>query len=164
VNHRHLDYLPGTPPTSLGSAAVDDLLERGDLSEWRGLLAVIAVDPFGDLSERVLWLCDANPRYGTSTLMRAWIARRRALSVCPSGPPVTLAELRTRRGLTQVELAARVGMRQSDLSKAERRHDWKLSTIARVLDGLGLRGRLVVDDAEDPRGVVGIIPVRNQRD
>jgi len=76
--HRHLDYPEGTPVEELGDAAIDDLLERGDLGAWRPLLRAIAADPHGALSERVLRLCEANPRFGTSALWRAWIAQRRA--------------------------------------------------------------------------------------
>lgn len=76
--HRHLDYAAATPVTELGSAALDDLLDRGALDDWRPLLVAIAADPFGELADRVLRLCEANPRYGTSALWIAWIARRRS--------------------------------------------------------------------------------------
>jgi DNA-binding Xre family transcriptional regulator len=153
--HRHLDYAEGTPVAALGDAALDDLLDRGDLNDWRPLAKAIATDPFGDLAERVLRLCDANPRYGTSSLWRAWIARRRAATTALPSPPVSLAQLRRQRGMSQAELAARIGMSQSDLSKAERRSDWKLSTITAIAEGLGLRARLVVED--DEGRVVGTI-------
>lgn len=164
--HRHLDYPAGTPLAELGAAALDDLLDRGDLADWRPLAQAIAADPFGDLAARVLDLCAANPRYGTSPLWRAWVARRRALAmgaqsslVPPTNSPVlatTLAEIRLRQGLSQAELAARIGMSQSDLSKAERRMDWKLSTISAIVAGLGLTARLVI--FEDERGrVLGVL-------
>lgn len=147
--HRHLDYREETPVTALGDAALDDLLDRGDLRDWRPLVKAIAAEPFGDLAERVLRLCDANPRYGTSPLWRAWIARRRAMAESSAqAPGVSLAELRRRRGLSQAALGARIGMEQSDLSKAERRTDWKLSTITSIAEGLGLRVLLVVEDEE----------------
>ena len=40
-------------------------------------------------------------------------------------------------GLTQVELAKRIGMSQSDLSKLERRQDVRLSTLRAYAGGLG---------------------------
>ena len=153
--HRHLDYPEGTPVDALGDAAVDDILERGDLGDWQALARTIAGDPFGDLAARVLRLCDANPKYGTSPLWRAWIARRRAMGRPASVPTLTLAELRRRYGMSQSALAARLGMSQSDLSKAERRTDWKTSTLAAIARGLGCRVRLVVQDAEGR--VVGAI-------
>lgn len=144
--HRHLDYPPETPLAERGDAALDDLLDVADLSAWRGLAREIAQDPFGELAERVLHLCDAHPRYGTSPLWRAWIARRRAMAAPPSTPAMTLAQLRHRHGSSQAQLAARIGMTQSDLSKAERRTDWKVSTLAAIARGLGMRAKIVFED------------------
>ncbi len=50
-------------------------------------------------------------------------------------------------GDTLAALAARIGMSQSDLSKAERRSDWRVSTLEAIVEGLGLRLRLEVVDA-----------------
>lgn len=155
--HRHLDYPPDTPLTVRGDAALDDLLDRGDLRDWQPLLCAIAADPFGELADRVLRLCDANPRYGTSLLWREWIARRRAKAEPGRAPAVSLAELRRRRGLSQQALADRIGMSQSDLSKAERRTDWKVSTLAAILEGMGLRVRVVALD-EDGNVAATITP------
>ena len=104
--HRHLDYPRDTPVTALGDAALDDLLDRGDFDDWRPLARAIAAEPFGDLAERVLRLCDANPRYGSSPLWRAWIARRRAQAELAPLPELSLAELRRRQGMSQAVLAA----------------------------------------------------------
>jgi DNA-binding Xre family transcriptional regulator len=115
----------------------------------------IAEDPLGDLADRVFRLCDAHPRYGTSPLWRAWIARRRALAAPRRAPTMTLAELRRLRGMSQTKLASRIGMTQSDLSKAERRADWKLSTLEAIARGLGLRATVVFEDEHGrPAGVV----------
>ncbi len=155
--HRHLDYPEDTPAANLGDAALDDLLERGDLHDWQPVAQAIAADPLGDVAERVLRLCYANPRYGTSPLWRAWISRRRAMAQPARGPRLSLAEVRRRCGMSQTALAARIGMSQSDLSKAERRTDWKLSTLVSILTGLGLRAKLVVED-EEGRAVGTIAP------
>jgi hypothetical protein len=77
--HRHLDNDVG-PIEEWGLAALDDLLERGDLGDWRPLARAIAADPFGPLAERILKLCDAHPIYGTSAAWRNWIAHRRAMA------------------------------------------------------------------------------------
>jgi len=159
VIHRHLDYPEGTPVSELGAAALDDLLDRGDLLDWQPIAKAIAADPFGALAEGVLSLLDANPRYGTGALWRAWIARRRARARATPVPALTLAELRRRRGFTQAALAPRVGMSQSDLSKAERRTDWKLSTLVSIIAGLGLRARLLVED-DDGRVVATLKTAR----
>jgi DNA-binding Xre family transcriptional regulator len=123
-------------------AALADLLERGDLDAWRPIARVIARDPGGDLAARVMRLVDAYPLYGTSPLWRAWIerCRARAESEASGAPAVDLAALRRRRGLTQAQVAKRMRMSQSDLSKLERRPDVRLSTLRLFARALG--GRL----------------------
>lgn len=85
--HRHLDVPVDLSISEVGDAALDDLLDRGELNDWRLLLRAIAADPFGDLATRVLRLCQANPRYGTSALWQAWILHRR--QTAPSIPSTT---------------------------------------------------------------------------
>lgn len=140
--HRHLDYEPGTEPGELGPAALDDLLERGDLSDWAPLARAVARDPFGELATTVDRLCDAHPMYGTSPLWRAFLDRARARHQGRSHPGVRLAELRRRHRVTQAQLAQRLGMSQSDLSKLERRTDVRLSTLRAYVAALG--GALVL--------------------
>lgn len=48
-----------------------------------------------------------------------------------------LRELREVSGLTQVELAARVGITQSELSKLERRNNQRVATLRRYVQALG---------------------------
>ena len=136
MRFRHLDYAPEAPATELGPAAIDDLLERGDLTAWAGLARAVAANPSGPTAETVLRLCDAHPMYGTSALWRAWIARRRGAA---STRGESLAEARARARLTQTEMARRLGISQSDVSKLERRGDLRLSTLARYARALGAR-------------------------
>lgn len=58
---------------------------------------------------------------------------------------VDLASIRRATGLTQVELAANLGVGQAQISKIERQSDMLLSTLAAYLDALGVRAHLVVD-------------------
>ena len=142
--HRHLDYLPETPVEELPSAAIVDLLDRGDLDGWRPIAAAVARAPHGPFALRVARLLDAYPMYGTSALWRAWLERCRARMEGQASivAPTELAALRRRRGFTQVELARRMGMSQSDLSKLERRRDVRLSTLRAYAEAL--RGKLRV--------------------
>jgi transcriptional regulator with XRE-family HTH domain len=56
-----------------------------------------------------------------------------------TSPPfgVSLGRLRERRGVTQQELARRLGVRQASVSGLERRDDVQLSTLGRVVAALG---------------------------
>lgn len=138
MQHRHLAYGDDTAAEQLPSAAIIDILERGDFDEWRPIAAGIAAAPHGELAARVLRLLNAYPMYGTSPLWRAWIERCRARHEgMLRRRPIDLAGLRKQQGLTQTELAQRLGMSQSDLSKLERRSDVKASTLRAYAAALG---------------------------
>lgn len=145
--HRHLDYDESVPLDERGAAALDDLLDRGDLDDWAPLAAAVAADPYGAVAEAVDRICHAHPMYGTAPLWRAYLERCR-IRIGASGPGGderwTLARLRRSCGLTQVRLAGRLGMAQSDLSKLERRPDLRLSTLREYVSALGGRLDLVV--------------------
>jgi hypothetical protein len=147
VIHRHLDYPATTPPEELPAAAIVDLLDRGDLEDWRPLAEAIRRDPHGELAERVARLVDAYPMYGTSSLWRAFLERCRARGGNASTRPVRrgLAGLRQRRLLTQVEVARRMGISQSDLSKLERRRDLRVSSLEAYAEAIGGRLRQWVE-------------------
>ncbi len=128
----------------LGLAALDDLLDRGDLGDWAPLARAVRADPHGAVADRVLRLVDAHPMYGTSRVWRTWIERLRdSAPASRPAPPVALAELRRRAGLTQAEVAARMGVGQSDVSRLERRADAKLSTLRAYAAAVGTTLRLV---------------------
>ncbi|HET6342963.1 MAG TPA: helix-turn-helix transcriptional regulator [Gemmatimonadota bacterium] len=158
---RHLDYAPGTPVADLGPAAIDALLERGDLEVWVPLLHAIADDPWGATADTVLRLCDAHPMYGTSALWRGWIEHRRR---APGRESTTLAEARARAGLTQVQVAERLGIGQSDVSKLERRGDVRLSTLRAYARAIGARLQVGIQgpDEDEPRTLV-LSPPRRGR-
>jgi DNA-binding XRE family transcriptional regulator len=63
-----------------------------------------------------------------------------------------LAELRAERGLTQVQLAERLGMTQENVSRIERAEDTQLSTIRRYIEALGgsLELHAVFEDRDVP--------------
>lgn len=159
MKHRHLDVPEHTQPERLPSAAIVDVFERGDLADWRPILSSIARDPSGELAERVLRLIDAFPMYGTSQLLRSWIRHRRDIetgrrAALGEARPVPLSVVRKRLGLTQAEVAARMGISQSDLSKLERRPNPRLSTLRQYADALGVQFHVVVASSAGQHAVV----------
>ena len=168
--HRHLDYPKDTAPEELEPAAVDDLLDRGDLDDWAPLARAVTAEPWGPLARTILRLCEAHPMYGTSDLWRAYVATCRAAALgggsasWPSKPrTATLAEIRTARGFSQAAVGERLGMNQSEVSRLERRGDVRLSTLRSYVEAvggwLGLivawpdgtdRAELVVGDERNP--------------
>ena len=136
--HRHLKVPDTAPPEAQPLARIVDLLQRGDLDDWKPIAQAIRRDPAGQFADRVLRLLAAYPSYGTSPLWRAWIDRCRSRLEIDALPAIGgLAALRRSRGLTQVELAERMGISQSDLSKLERRRDVRLSTLRAYAAALG---------------------------
>lgn len=56
----------------------------------------------------------------------------------PSPPlPALLARVREERGVSQAELARRLGLAQATVSGYERRHDIQLSTLRKIVSALG---------------------------
>ena len=159
--HRHAEVPPDLPAEQLPMVAIADILERGDLQDWRPLAAAIRRDPWGGLATAVTRLVDAYPQYGTSPLWRAWIDRCRArVPAVPkaqrsvrAAAPVTLAALRRHLGLTQAQVARRLRMTQSDVSKLERRENARLSTLRAYAHALGGRLLVTFDDGKNVREI-----------
>ncbi len=143
MRFRHLDYDEETAVADLGPAAIDDLLDRGDLKAWIPLARAIRRDPASTLSDTVLRLCEAHPMYGTSPMWRTWIERLRGAPGAREA--VSLAQARKRSGLTQQEVGERMGISQSDVSKLERRGDVRMSTLRAYLEALGSTLDIAVD-------------------
>lgn len=162
MEHRHLDVPADTPPEGLGLAALDDLLERGDLADWRPLARALAADPHGRLSERVLQLCRSHRMYGVSALWQAYVHALRGAAHAP----LDLVGLRERRGVTQSRLAAGLGLGQPRVSRIERAGDPRLGTLRRYVEALGGRLSLVVCFADgDPPAALDVgDPRRSARD
>jgi len=62
-----------------------------------------------------------------------------------------LAEIRKESGLTQVDLAEALGIKQPSLSKLESQDDMQISTLRRIIKALGGELELV---AKMPRGTI----------
>lgn len=87
MRHRHLDVAPDTRAGDLPLAALDDVLDRGTIEDWRPLLRAIRSDPHGALAGRVLHLCARHEMFGTSRLLPVWIGTLRAHSGAASKGP-----------------------------------------------------------------------------
>jgi DNA-binding XRE family transcriptional regulator len=63
---------------------------------------------------------------------------------------LTLQQLRKAKALTQVQLAATLGIRQATVAQLERRSDLLLSTLRSYVEAMGGHLRLVVDFPDRP--------------
>jgi transcriptional regulator with XRE-family HTH domain len=61
---------------------------------------------------------------------------------------IELAAIRKSTGLTQVELAAKLGVGQAAVSKIERQSDMLVGTLASYLTALGAEAQIVVEVGE----------------
>lgn len=73
-----------------------------------------------------------------------------------------LTEMRRRSGLTQAQLARKLGIRQPAISRMEKQDDLQLSTLLRIIEVLGGRLKMSV---ELPGGIVDLRcpPTRRRR-
>ena len=79
---------------------------------------------------------------------------------------MTLRDLRKAMGKTQVAMAARLRMKQENVSRVEQRTDMLLSTLAGYVDALGGRLRLVAEFEGRPpvnlSTLASIVPVERE--
>jgi transcriptional regulator with XRE-family HTH domain len=62
---------------------------------------------------------------------------------------IDLAGIRRATGMTQVQLAANLGVGQAHISKIERQSDMLLSTLTSYLAALGVHAQIVVEVGEE---------------
>jgi hypothetical protein len=71
MKHRHLTHEEFT------WVAIEDILERGTMPDWEPLITAIEADPFGEVAEKTLELCE-RPLYGAPVFRRVIAAVRKA--------------------------------------------------------------------------------------
>lgn len=84
MEHRNLNH------QDLTLAAIDNIIERGELPDWVPLLRAIESDPFGDVAEKTLRICKANQVYGSTAVFRKFVESKRALSGSPNNRQAVL--------------------------------------------------------------------------
>jgi transcriptional regulator with XRE-family HTH domain len=88
---------------------------------------------------------DLEAEMDTKRVARAKARARREMT------RMLLSELRRHAGLTQAQLADRLGIKQPTLSQLEQQQDMRVTTLARLIEALG--GRLEIT-AKMPTGQV----------
>lgn len=91
--------------------------------------------PGDPVALRVEQVLDHLETYGTAAVVRAWLGHCRAGAAAPTG---TLADLRREAGLSQRELAARLGSSQAQVARIEAASSPSLRSLRRYLQGLAL--------------------------
>jgi len=74
MKHRHL------VEQGLTAAAIEDILDRGEMPDWQPLIDAIWADPYGEIAERTREICERSreyPLYGAPVFRRVIAAARK---------------------------------------------------------------------------------------
>lgn len=108
---RNLTITPDAPVSVWPTEAVQIALERGDLDDWRRIVAEIKREPWGRTARRIEEVLSYSRPYGIAEAMEAVIAEIRA-GVEARERMEVVAEIRDairRSGLSQSQFAAHIG-------------------------------------------------------
>ena len=133
---RHLDYGPDASIEEVGAAGLQAILDGYDVEAWRPILLAVQRDPWGPVAHRLERILDHLESYGTRQAISQWLRRCRAGT---DAPVQTLAQLRHGAGLTQRELAQRLGLSQAQVARLESATMPTLRSLTRDLSALDAR-------------------------
>jgi len=132
---RNIDFDPSSPLHEWPGEAIETVIDRGSLSDWRRLGEEIRRDPWGPVARTVATICSWDEHYGVDALM-AGVIRRARQQVDLGGRARYAAQIhawRQRTGMTLREFARAAGTSASRLSDYEN---------AKVAPTTGVLGRL----------------------
>ncbi|TDD65926.1 XRE family transcriptional regulator [Jiangella aurantiaca] len=115
---RNLTVSPQDPVATWPTEAIQTALERGDLDDWRRVVAELERDPWGRVARQVEEVLTYSRPYGISEAMEVVLGRVRARAEAGEKADVA-AEVRrviAESGLSQAEFASRIGTSASRLS------------------------------------------------
>ena len=121
VRFRNLDFDQLTPMDRWPAEAIETLIDRGSLSDWRRLAQTIRRNPWGPAARTTETIISWEEHYGVNALMSAVIRRARE-RVTLQGRTEYAAEIRSWRqqtGMTLRQFARAAGTSASRLSDYE---------------------------------------------
>lgn len=133
VRFRNLDFDPATPPDEWPAEAIETVIDRGSLSDWRGLANAIRRNPWGPAARTTEAIVAWGEHYGVDALMSGVIRHARE-DVARHGRAEYAAQIRSWRaqtGLTLRQFALGAGTSASRLS------DYENAKVAPTTDVLG---------------------------
>jgi DNA-binding transcriptional regulator YiaG len=115
---RNLRISPDAPVSSWPTEAVQAALERGDLDDWRRIVAEIKRDPWGRTARQIEEVLSHTRPYGIAETMEVVLARARERAEAKEREQVAgeVREAIARSGLSRSEFASRIGTSTSRLS------------------------------------------------
>lgn len=118
LRFRNLDVSPDDPVSDWPGEAILIALERGGLSHWRRVVAMIRADPWGPVARLVEEALTVSRPYGVAELMERAIndARTRSERAERAAVASEIADLVARSGLRKADFARRIGTSASRMS------------------------------------------------
>jgi DNA-binding transcriptional regulator YiaG len=133
VGFRNLDFDTNQPLDRWPAEAIETVMDRGPLSDWRQLAEAIRANPWGPAARAAETVAGWGEHYGVDALMIGVIRRARE-SVTLSGRAEYAAQIRawrTQTGMTLRQFARAAGTSASRLS------DYENAKVAPTTDVLG---------------------------
>ena len=118
LRFRNLTVTPDDPVEEWGFEGLLTAVDRGDLSDWRRIVAAVRRDPWGEVAETLEQVLGSAEDLGAAEAVRAAVAlaRERAEKAERSEVAETLHSYVARSGLNQQQFARRIGTSASRLS------------------------------------------------
>jgi DNA-binding transcriptional regulator YiaG len=146
VRFRNVDVDETAPLDTWPAEAIEILIDRGTLSDWRRLAAALADDPWGPLARTVEEVVGLGTHYGVDRIFERHLQqeRERATLAGRRRYAERLRGLRQASGLSMRELAAAAG------TSAARISDYENARVAPTTDVLA-RLEDVLERRQTPR-------------
>jgi DNA-binding transcriptional regulator YiaG len=144
LHFRNLDFDPTAPMDQWPAEAIEILIDRGALSDWRRLAEAIRRQPWGPAARTAETVVAWGEHYGVDALIANVIARARE-EVAQRGRAEYAAQIRAWRkqtGMTLRQFALAAGTSASRLS------DYEHAKVAPTTDVLGRLGHVAATGQE----------------
>jgi DNA-binding transcriptional regulator YiaG len=146
MQFRNLDFDPATPVDQWPAAAIETVIDRGSLSDWRRLAEAIRHNPWGPAARTAENVAAWGEHYGVDALMSSVIRRARE-EITGRGRAEYAAQIRSWRaqtGMTLRQFALAAGTSASRLS------DYENAKVSPTTDVLGRLGHVTATHARTP--------------
>jgi len=155
VLFRNVDVDESAPLDTWPPEAIEILVDRGSLSEWRRIAAALAQDPWGPLARTVEEIVGLDSHYGVDRILERVLQRERERHTLAGRRRYAdrLRSLRRSAGLSMRELGAAAG------TSAARISDYENAKVAPTTDVLAR----LEDVLERRRGATEELPPHQPR-
>ena len=118
LRFRNLTVTPDDPVEEWGFEGLLAAVNRGDISDWRRIVAAVHRDPWGEVAETLEEVLASAEDLGAAETVRAAVAlaRERAETAERREVAETLGSYVVRSGMNQQQFARRIGTSASRLS------------------------------------------------